>query len=97
MLRAMRVNVSPLMDKGLKRKSRAMPETVDLAHEADEQGRPVLVAYRVGATEVPVLAKLFHPQLSDVGKRGMFFRGFEIDRQTGQLFAQAWEVEPVRR
>lgn len=93
----MRVNVSPLMDKGLKRKSRAMPETVDLKHEADEQGRPALVAYRVGTTEVPVFAKLFHPQLSDVGKRGFFFRGFEIDRQTGQLFAQAWEVEPVRR
>jgi hypothetical protein len=85
------------MDKGLKRTSRAMPETVDLAHEFDEQHRPVLVAYRVGATEVPVLAKLFHPQLADVGKRGMFFRGFEKDRATGQLFAQAWEVEPVRR
>ena len=92
----MRVNISPLMDKGLKRRTRAMPETADLKLEADEQGRPVLVAYRPGQTAVPVLAKLYHPQLADVGKKGFFFRGYELDRATGQLFAQAWDVEPER-
>jgi hypothetical protein len=93
----MRVNIAPLMDKGLKRRSKAMPETADLKLEADEQGRPVLVGYRIGETAVPILAKLYHPQLADVGKRGFFFRGYELDRDSGQLFAQAWEVEPVRR
>jgi hypothetical protein len=77
------------MDKGLKRTSRAMPYTVDLAHEFDEQKRPVLVAYRVGATEVPVLAKLFHPQLADVGKRGMFFRGFEKEALRNNVWKDA--------
>lgn len=93
----MRVNIAPLMDKGLKRRSKAMPETADLKLEADEHGRPVLVAYRIGETAVPILAKLYHPQLADVGKRGFFFRGYELDRNSGQLFAQAWDIEPVRR
>ena len=40
----MRVNLTPLLDKGLKRRTRAMPEIAELKLEMDDVGRKVLVA-----------------------------------------------------
>ena len=93
----MRVNLTPLLDKGLKRRTRAAPVTVDLAFEVDDAARRVLVAYYLERGDLPVYGKLFHPQLSDVGGRYFTMHGYEADKGTAQLFGQAWELEPVGR
>lgn len=92
----MRVNLTPLLDKGLKRRTRAGPTTVDLAFEVDDAARRVLVAYYLERGDLPIFAKLFHPQLADIGGRSFTMHGYEADKATGQLFGQAWELEPVR-
>lgn len=94
----MRVNLTRILDKGLKRRSPAAPETVDLALKVDDGARRVLVAYYPdrSATSIPVFGRLVYPQLADMKPRSFVMHGYEADRQTGQLFAQAWELEPVR-
>lgn len=93
----MRVVVTKLMDKGLKRPSRGMPVPGDLRHEVGDGGRRALLLCSVEKSEIPVIARLLHPQIADVGDRCMTARGYELDKASGQLFGQAWEIEPVRR
>lgn len=93
----MRVVITKLMDKGLKRTTRGMPLPGDLRHEVGEGGRPALLLCSVEKTELPVIARLFHPHIADVAQRSMTAHGYEVDKGSGQLFAQAWEIEPVRR
>lgn len=92
----MRVTITKLMDKGLKRTARAQPDSGDL-RQVEESGRRTFVLSEVHATAIPVIAKLVHPQIADVGERSWTVHGYELDRKTGQLFAQAWEIEPQRR
>lgn len=93
----MRVTITKLMDRGLKRASRASPKPGDLRHENDAAGRPALVLIELSDTALPVIARLLHPQISGVGKASWTAHGYEQDGITGQLFAQAWEIEPLRR
>ena len=93
----MRVVLSPLLEKGIKRRTRAMPETVDIELEVDEEGRRILVAYMPDRRSFPIFAKLIQPQLASMGKRSFVMSGFELDRDTHQLFGQAWELEPAGR
>lgn len=93
----MRVTITKLMDKGLKRRSRAAPIPGDLQHQVDENGRRSLVLLARHETAIPEVARLIHPQIADVGARAMTAHGYEQDGNTGQLFGQAWEIEPERR
>lgn len=85
------------MDKGLKRPTRAAPETLDLELETDDAGRRVLVAYYPDRGTIPVRWRMVHPQLADFLKRSFVVHGYEHDRSTGQTFGQAWEIEWYRR
>lgn len=85
------------MDKGLKRRSRAMPVPGDLRLEVDDTGRRTFLLCEVTDTAIPVIAKLVHPQVADVGQRAITAHGYELDVVSGQLFGQAWEIEPLRR
>lgn len=93
----MRVTVTRLLDKGLKRPTRAAPINGDLRLEVDEAARRVLVLHSLEASAIPVMGRLVHPQFSDVAGRHLTAHGYEVDKVSGQLFGQAWEIEPVRR
>jgi hypothetical protein len=93
----MRVNMTRLLDRGIKRPTRAMPITGDLLLEIDGDARRLLVLHSIEKSEIPVMGRLLHPQLSEMGARSFVAHGYEIDKITGQLFGQAWELEPVRR
>lgn len=86
-----------LMDKGLKRRSRAMPVIGDLALEVDEAARRVMILKSIEKSAIPVMGEMLHPQMADVGKRTFTMHGYEVDKVSGQLFGQAWEIEPDRR
>ena len=72
-----------------------MPQTAHVISEVDERGQPVLRCYTKDSPN-PLWFHLLHPQLVEVRKRDLVFRGY-CREQGGQLFAQAWEVEPVVR
>ncbi len=97
----MRVIVTKLMDKGLPRRSRAMPIDALLRSHRDEAGRLVyqLVYPDGGGSAAIVGSHLIAPQCGDVDKKAIYY-GFERAGGTvdGPLVAQAWEVElPARR
>lgn len=91
-----RVIVTPLLDKGVKRTSRAPPIVGDLLSAWDERHRQVLQLWEPGEPPKLMWNHLIHPQLSAVQKRLMVFHGYE-QYASGQLVAQAWEVEPQSR
>ena len=93
----MRVTITKLMDKGLKRRSRAAPLPGDLRLDVDAEGRRALVLLSRHETALPVIATLLHPQFAGVGKATITAHGYEQDGVSGQLFGQAWEIEPERR
>ena len=94
--------VTKLMDRGLKRQSRAMPEDALLRSFRDKEARLVYQLYypdRGGIAPI-VGYQLIAPQCGDVGDRTLVYFGFERagGDQNGPLVAQAWEVElPSRR
>ena len=97
----MRVIVTELMDKGLPRRSRAMPIDAFLRSHRDKEGRLVYQLYYLdkGGTDAIVGSHLIAPQCGDIDKK-MVVYGFERSRggETDPLVAQAWEVElPSRR
>lgn len=94
---SMRATVTRLLDKGLKTRTRNMPTICDLQHQVDDSARPILVMASIEKSAVPVMGRLVHPHLSDVGRRTFTMHGYEVDKATGQLFGQAWEIEPDRR
>ncbi len=93
----MRAIVTRLLDKGLRPRTRLMPTGCDLTYEVDEHARRVLVMNSIEQSAIPVMGRLIHPQLADVAKRSFTMHGYEVDKATGQLFGQAWEIEPERR
>lgn len=93
----MRATVTRLLDKGLKMRTRGIPFNCDLTFEVDEHARRVLVMNSIEKSAIPVMGQLIHPQLADVAKRTFTMHGYEQDRGTGQMFGQAWEIEPDRR
>jgi hypothetical protein len=98
----MRVIVTKLMDKGLPRRSRAMPEDALMRSFRDKEGRLVYQLYypdRGGIAPI-VGSHLIAPQCGDIGDRTAVYFGFERagGDANGPLVAQAWEVElPSRR
>ena len=98
----MRVIVTKLMDKGLPRRSRAMPEDALLRSFRDKEGRLVYQLYypdRGGIAPI-VGSQLLAPQCGDVSDRTVIYFCFERagGDPNGALVAQAWEVElPSRR
>ncbi len=93
----MRATVTRLLDKGLKPRTRMMPTVCKLSVEVDDACRPVLVMNSIEKSAIPVMGKLAYPQLSDFGARTITMHGYEKDKGTGQVFGQAWEIEPERR
>jgi hypothetical protein len=93
----MRAIVTRLMDKGKKTRTRSMPIICDMQFGADDAGRPALIMASVEKSAVPVMGQLLHPQLASIGKRSLTMHGYELDRVSGQLFGQAWDIEPERR
>lgn len=96
----MRVIVTKLMDKGLPRRSRAMPIDAQLRSHRDEAGRLIYQLYYLdkGGTEPIFGDLLISPQCGDIDQRVAIYYGFERTGGGGQLVAQAWEVElPSRR
>lgn len=85
------------MDKGLKMRSRGMPINGELALEVDEAARRVMVLKSIEASAIPVLGRLVHPQFTDIAARHLVVYGYEFDKATGQLFGQAWEIQPLMR
>jgi hypothetical protein len=98
----MRVIVTPLMDKGLARRSRAMPQDALLRSFRDKEGRLVYQLYypdRGGIAPI-VGSHLILPQCGEASDKTVVFFGFERagGAPDGPLVAQAWEVElPSRR
>ncbi len=96
----MRVIVTKLMDKGLPRRSRAMPIDAQLRSHRDEAGRLVYQLYYLdkGGTDPIFGSLLIAPQCGDIDARTAVYFGFERAGGDGPLVAQAWEVElPSRR
>lgn len=95
----MRVIITPLMDKGLATRSRAAPIDAHLRSHRDDAGRLVYQLYYLDkdGTDAIFGRHLITPQCGDVGPRFAIYHGYELLSGTGQLFAQAWEVEPARR
>lgn len=89
----MRATVTRLMSKGIR--SRGMPMIGYLTFEVDEAARRVLVLNSIEQSAIPVMGRLVHPQMADVGKRTFTMHGYET--LNGQVFGQAWEIEPERR
>jgi hypothetical protein len=89
------VVVTEKMSKGIARQGRGMPTTGHMRSEIDERGLHILRIYPPDNEPKPLWPHLILPQLVDVRKRSMLLRGFE--RREGQMFAQAWVVEPVMR
>jgi hypothetical protein len=50
-----------------------------------------------GGSELMFGQHLIAPQAGDVGQRVAVYHGYVLDADSGKLFAQAWEVEPVKR
>lgn len=86
-----------LMSKGLKCRGPGMPINGDLALEVDEAARRVMVLKSIEASAIPVMGRLVHPQFTDIATRYFVAHGYEVDGATGQLFGQAWKIEPLRR
>lgn len=97
----MRVIITKLMDKGLPRKSRAMPEHGHLRSHRDKEGRLVYQLYYPDKPDdARVGYSLIAPQCGDIGQRTAIYYGFERagGGEHAALVAQAWEVElPSRR
>lgn len=92
----MRVIVTPLLDKGVPLKTRAMPIDAHMRSTFDDAHRQVLQLWEPGRDK-PMWSHLIHPQLSEVRERTLVFHGYE-KHNGSQLVAQAWEVEaPSRR
>lgn len=92
----MRVVVTPLMDKGIARKIKAAPPSAEMRSAWDEQHRPVLQLWYPDEAASPMLQHLIHPQISEARERVLVLHGYERT-SAGQLFAQAWQVEPWKR
>ena len=97
----MRVIVTKLMDKGLPRPTRGMPENGHLRSHRDEAGRLVYQLYYPDKPEQERAGwHLIAPQCGDIGARTAIYYGFERagGGDKAPLVAQAWEVElPSRR
>lgn len=95
----MRVIVTPLLDKGKPRSTRAAPIDAHLRSHRDKAGRLVYQLYYLdrGGTEQIFGSHLIAPQPGDVTDRFAVYHGYNLNVDTGQLYAQAWEVEPARR
>lgn len=85
------------MDKGLVRKTRAMPQDGQLRSHRDEAGRLVYQLHYPDDLAPIVGRHLINPQPGDIGDRTAIYHGYERDLASGQLFAQAWEIEAARR
>ena len=97
----MRVIVTKLMDKGLPRRSRGMPQDGHLRSHRDDGGRLVYQLYYPDKpTEAVVGTMLLSPQCGEIDHRLAIYFGFERagGGHDAPLVAQAWEVElPSRR
>jgi hypothetical protein len=94
----MRVIVTQLLDCGMPRRSRAAPIDGHLRSHRDQAGRLVYQLYFIDneGSKDPMWNHLIEPQAGPVTDRAATYYGFER-QQSGQLVAQAWEVEPARR
>jgi len=95
----MRAIVTPLLDKGLPRRTRAAPIDAFLRSHRDKAGRLVYQLYYLdrGGAELMFGQHLISPQAGEVRERVAVYHGYTMDAGSGQLFAQAWEVEPAGR
>lgn len=93
----MRVIVTELMSNGLPRRTRAAPIDAQLRSHRDEGGRLVYQLYYLDGSDAPMASlHLIDPRAGPVSDRAATYYGFER-QQSGQLVAQAWEIEPARR
>ena len=95
----MRVIVTPLLDKGMPRLTRAAPIDAFLRSHRDKGGRLVYQLYYLdrGGQQVIFGQHLIAPQAGEVNDRAAVFHGYYLHADTRQLYAQAWEVQPARR
>jgi len=77
---------------------RAAPIDALLRSHGDKAGRLVYQLYYLdrGGVELMFGHYLIAPQAGDVTERAAVYHGYVLDAGTGKLFAQAWEVEPVK-
>ncbi len=95
----MRVIVTPLLENGKPRRVKAAPIDAHLRSHRDKGGRLVYQLYYLdkGGTQEIFGSHLIAPQPGDVDDRVAVYHGYYLSADTGQLYAQAWAVEPARR